>query len=174
MRWNKWTTIWTALAVGALVLLVVGRLMVRHARLYLNFEFWTPLPSVLVLLGFFGLFSMLALWTMTTERIWKAGYVLVAVVSLFLLGFMAMWGMQGVDTIRLDTTTVHVSEYRFLFAGSDTFYKQENLFVSRPIGSFCQDEDCWTEYRFEGDVLTAIETWYNGHTVETEIDFAAE
>jgi hypothetical protein len=174
MRMTRWTKTWIIAASLSGLLFVLDLWLHRQYGIRFNYEFWTSLPAKPVIFGFFGLFSALALWSATNSRQWKALYAMGMVFGFILLSFLAFLGSEMVYTVELDTTTVHVKEYRFWFDGSDTFYKQDNVFFSHYIARFDQHEDYSTTYEYDGDVLTATGRWYNDNTDVTIIDVSQE
>ena len=146
----------------------------KYTGYRLNIEFWTAAPLSLILFGVAGLMAFCFLMIKSKKALFKVMYILIAVISLFYLGVFVSFGSEKPKTYELDTVKVHVLEYRFIFDGEDRFYKRDNWLWSHHVQTFQNNEDASTSYTFDGDTLTAIETFYGAGFEVYVIDFAQE
>jgi len=143
-----------------LVLWVTNIFLNKTTDYKFNFEFWTRLPSSYVLFSLFGLSSFGFLMLSTKKKELRLVYSITAVFTFVMLSFIFILdvGSERVTTYYLETTTVHVREFRYLFGGDDTFYVEDNFLLSHKVVVFQNNEDASTSYTFDGDVMTATET----------------
>ncbi|HOO43880.1 MAG TPA: hypothetical protein PKU69_02305 [Bacillota bacterium] len=152
---KKFEKAFLILAIFFMIICAFNVLLNRFTDYRLNYEFWSPIPASLILFGLFGLMAFCFLFIKTKNAVLRVVYSLVALVVFYYLSVFASLGYEDPKTYHLETTTVHVLEYRFIFDGEDIFFKQDNWLWSHYVAEFENGEDLYTSYSFDGDIMTA-------------------
>lgn len=152
---NKLSKIFLVLGIIFFSVWVMNIILNKYTMYKLNLEFLTPLPLSVILFSLFGLMMFCYLLTYSKDKVSKILYVLVAGISIFVLGFIALFGSESVEKRVLESETIYIREFRFLFGGDDYFYKRDNFLISHYVATFSNNEDASTSYRYDGNVLTA-------------------
>lgn len=154
-----------------LVLLIIGVVLDRNGYIY-NFDSWTPVPALIFLFSLSGLFLFIFLLMKFKNVYIKVLFILIASFSLVFLVYLTLFGSSGYSVIKNDEHTIYVNEYRFLFAGADTFYLKENFLVARRVASADQSEECSSVYHLENNQLVITESCESGssRTITVDLD----
>lgn len=140
------------LSLGFLILFFIQVLVLKDEVVFL-FEFWSPLPSPIIILGLSGLSMFVFLMMVFPFPIIRFGLVMIAFFGFGFLVFLTMLSMEPVQTLHHQDHTIYINEYRFIFDGEDSIYIKRNLFFATLIAKTPQSEEWSSSYHFEGETL---------------------
>jgi len=152
-----------------LLLFIIGVILNRNGYIF-NFDSWTPIPANIMLFSLFGLFLFIFLMIKFKNIYLKLIFILSASFSLIFLGYIALFGSSGYSVVENEDYKVYVNEYRFLFAGADTFYLKENFLVARKVATADQSEECHSAYRLDDNQLIIVESCESGSSQTITVD----
>lgn len=149
----------------SLAILIINLIVRRNDRI-LFYEHWTPIDSMVI----FGMIFFILVCVYVFIK-WENIMFRIALVFGFLVitGYVSMMALisgNPYEIYRNEGYTIYVSQWRFIFAGEDSFYLKENILTSVYIGSGDQSEEWNTTYYIEDDIFYIIETSETG-TIET-------
>ncbi len=150
------------LFVIVIVIKLVVAIFLKDIRF--NIDLILPFPVILIVIGIFGLFNYVILMIYNRGKHLKILLSVMAFSGFIVLSVLAMLSTESKDMIKQDGYTVYISEFRFLFGGSDTLYLKDNFLISHKIGVASQGEDATSTYGINDDKL--IITTYYGQTSE--------
>lgn len=153
------------------IIFIIGVILNQNGYIY-NFDSWTPIPANIMLFALFGLFLFIFLLMKFKNIYLKLIFILSASFSLVFISYIALFGSSGYSKVENEDYTIFVNEYRFLFAGEDTFYLKENFLTARRIASAQQSEECSSVYRLENNQLVIVESCESGssRTITVDLD----
>lgn len=153
------------LSVISLVLFITG-IILRENGYAMNYEFWGPLESYFVEFGFFGLFSYIYLMLKFEDKILRFAFTGFAIVSVGVLGLVALMGTRDIEVIENEQDTVYVSSYWYLLGGNDRLYQRENFFVSKYIAQYDTSDNNYVSYEIDNGSLIVTNIW-DSDNIET-------
>lgn len=174
MRKSRIANLFLVLSVFFLVWTLIHITMrLVHPSIVFNYEFISVLPSIILLIATFGLFSFIYLMIISANKNIRAVLSLVACFGFLLFSFLAIMETEDIGKLQHDDGVIYISRYSFLFDGHDSFYQKENFFYSHWISNADQHDDASSTYYVEDNMLFIKTSWHDSHNeylIEINLD----
>ncbi len=141
----------------------------RISKRILFFEHWTFIDSLFYIGLIFFVLICLFIFINVKHIVLHISLIVGFLGITFYATMYAMLGARPISIYEKDGYTIHVSEWRFFFSGSDGFYLKENILTYKFIGAGEQSEEVRTTFYIEDDIFYIIETHEAGSVKETTV-----